>query len=57
MQEMQAEGVGLIPKSARSPGGGIGNPLQYCWLGNPMDGGAWWVIVYRVTKSWTQQSD
>ena len=20
---------------------GNGNPLQYSWLGNPMDGGAW----------------
>ena len=21
---------------------------------NPMDGGAWWATVHRVTKSWTQ---
>ena len=22
-----------------------------------MDGGAWWAIVHRVTKSWTRLSD
>ena len=30
------------------------NLLQYLCLENPMDRGAWWAIVYRVTKSWTQ---
>ena len=34
--------AGSIPGSARSPGGGNGNPLQYSCLGNPMDRGAWW---------------
>ena len=33
--------TGLIPRSGRSPGGGHGNPLQYSFLENPMDGGAW----------------
>ena len=33
-----------------------GNPLQYACLENPMDRGAWWVIVHRVAKSWTQLS-
>ena len=28
---------GLIPRSGRSPGEGIGNPLQYSCLENPMD--------------------
>ena len=28
------------PRSARSPGGGRGNPLQYSCLENPMDRGA-----------------
>ena len=32
---------GSIPGSGRSPGEGNGNPLQYCCLENPMDGGAW----------------
>ena len=31
----------LIYGSGRSPGGGIGNPLQYSHLENPMDMGAW----------------
>ena len=38
----------------RSPGRGRGNPLQYSWLENLMDRGAWWATVQRVTKSWTQ---
>ena len=33
--------VGLIPGSERSPGGGIGSPLQYSCLENPRDRGAW----------------
>ena len=33
--------VGSIPESGRSPGGGLGNPLQYPCLENPMDRGAW----------------
>ena len=46
-----------IPGSGRSPGEGNGNPLQYCCLENPMDGGAWWAIVHGVVKSWTRLSD
>ena len=46
--------AGLIPVSGRSPGEGNGNPLQYSCLENPMDRGAWWAAVHRVTKSWTQ---
>ena len=45
---------GLIPGSGRSPGEGNGNPLQYSCLGNPMDRGAWWAMVHRVTKSQTR---
>ena len=41
---------GLIPGSGRSPGGGNGNPLQYSCLENPMDKGAWWATVQRVTE-------
>ena len=33
-----------IPGSERSPGGGHGNPLQYSYLENLMDRGAWWAI-------------
>ena len=45
-----AQDVGLIPESGRSPGVGIGNPLQYSCLENSMDEGTWWVTVYGVTK-------
>ena len=48
--------VGLIPGSARSPGEGNGNPLQYFCLGNPIDRGAWWATVHGVAKSYTQLS-
>ena len=43
--------MGLIPGSGRSPGGGHGNPLQYPYLGNPRDRGAWWAIGHGVAKS------
>ena len=49
-----AEDLGLIPESGRSPGEGNGNLLQYSCLENPMDRGAWWATVHRVTKSWTR---
>ena len=39
-----------------SPGGGNGNPLQYSYLGNPMDRGAWWATVHRVARNWTRVS-
>jgi len=34
-------------------GEGNGNPLQYSWLENPRDRGAWWSAIYGVAKSWT----
>ena len=33
--------AGSIPGSVISPGGGLGNPLQYSYLKNPMDRGTW----------------
>ena len=47
------KGMSLIPGLGISPGGGHGNPLQYFCLENPMDRGAWWATVHRVTKSRT----
>ena len=35
-------------------GGRRDNPLQYSCLENPMDTGAWWATICRVTKSWTR---
>ena len=47
----------MITGLGRSPEEGNGNPLHYACLENPMDGGAWWATVHRVTKSWTPLSD
>ena len=46
-----------IPGLGRSPWGGDGNPLQYSYLENSMDRGAWWATVHGVGKSWTWLSD
>ena len=46
--------TGAIPGSGRTPGEGNGNPLQYSWLENSMDRGAWRTIVHGVVKSQTQ---
>ena len=45
--------TGSVPGLGRSLGGGHGNPLQYSCLENPMDGGAWRAVVYRVAQSRT----
>ena len=45
--------VGSITGLGKSPRGGHGSPLQYSCLEKPMDRGAWWAIVHRITKSWT----
>ena len=41
---VDARDVGLIPGFGRSPGEGNGNPLQYSYLGNPMDRGVCLVV-------------
>ena len=46
--------MGSIPGPGRSPGGGLGNPLQYFCLENPMDRGAWRATDHKVRKSWTR---
>ena len=43
-----------IPASRRSPGEGNGYPLQYSFLENPMERGAWQAMVHRVIESQTQ---
>ena len=45
--------LGSITGSGRSPGEGHSNPLQYSFLENPMDRGAWGAVVHGVAKSWT----
>ena len=44
-------------KELISVGEGNGNPLQYSCLENPMDRGAWWATVHRVSKSQTWLSN
>ena len=46
----KAEDMTSIPGSGRVPGEGNGNTLQYSFLGNPMDRGAWRATVHGVTK-------
>ena len=43
--------TGLVPRLGRSPGGGLGNPIQYSCPETPMDRGAWRDTVHRVSKS------
>ena len=44
-----------LNKLAQSFGEGNGNPLQYSYLENPVDRGAWWATVHRVTESDTTE--
>ena len=43
----------LIPGSERFPGEGKGNPLQYSYLENPLDRGAWLAIAHGFKKNQT----
>ena len=43
-----------IPGLGTSLGGGHANPLQYSYLENPMDRGAWWTTVHRIVQSLMQ---
>ena len=45
-----ARDMSLIPGWGRSRGEGNGNPLQYSFLENPIDRGAWWATVPRGCK-------
>ena len=46
-----SRGKSLIPELGRSPEEGNGNQLQYSFLGNPMDRGAWQITVHGIAKS------
>ena len=48
---------GSVPGLERSPGEEDGNPLQYSYLENSMDRGAWQATVHRVTKNQTGLRD
>ena len=51
-----ARDMGSIPGLWRSLGGGNCNPLQYSFLENSMDRGAWQAVVHGVPESRTQLS-
>ena len=55
-----AREVGLIPGLGRSPGGGNSNTLQYSYLENTLDRGAWWATVHgghkKVDTTWQLNS-
>ena len=53
----KAEDPGSIPGLGRSPGEGNGNALQYFYLKNSTDRGAWQATVHRVAKSQAQLRD
>jgi len=42
--------MGLIPGFGRSPGRGLGNPLQYTCLENPIYREAWQATVHRSQR-------
>jgi len=42
--------AGSIPGPGRCSGEGNGKPLQYSYLRNPTDRGAWWATVHGVAK-------
>ena len=52
MPAMQV-GPGSIPGLGRSPEEGDGNPLQYAYLENSMDRGAWQATVHEAAESQT----
>ena len=49
--------LALIPGLGRSPAERNGYPVQYSYLENCMDRGAWWATVHGVAKSWIRLSN
>ena len=52
---LQCRRPGFDPWVGQTPGEGNGSPLQYCYLENPMDRGAWQAAVHgsqRVGHDW-----
>ena len=58
-RKQRFDGRGLGGQGNRSSrdgtGEGNGTPLQYSWLENPMDGGAWWAADHGVAESGTTE--
>ena len=47
---LQQHRADLFPDQEKPPGEGNGYPLQYSWLENPMDRGAWQATVHGGCK-------
>ena len=47
--------MGFIPGLGRFPGGGNGNPVQFSYLENSLDRGAWKAIGLGVAKRHIEQ--
>ena len=45
--------TGSVPGSGRSPRGGHSNSLQYSYLENSVDRGAWTATIHGVAQTWT----
>jgi len=52
-----AEDQGSTPESGKSPEEGHGNPLQYSFMENSTDRGAWQATVHGIAKSQTPMSN
>ena len=46
MQGTQVQSLGQEDPTEKE----VANPLQYSYLGNPMDRGAWWATVHGIAK-------
>ena len=44
--------MGSVPGLGRSPGVGNGKSLQYSYLENSKDRGAWWTTYHVVADGW-----
>ena len=47
---IQEEDITIANIYAPNMGEGNGTPLQYSFLENPTDGGAWWASAHGVTE-------
>ena len=56
-KEPACNDLGLIPGSGRSLGEGNGNPLQYSYLENSMDEGAWQSVPHGIAELDTTERD
>ena len=54
VKNLPASAGGIRDVDSIPGSGGQGNPLQCSCLEDPLDRGAWWATVYRVSETRTQ---